>query len=190
INYIKANCLNSNPKFIWNFSWANPTSEYLWSLGYPADLKYNTYNWVENYKEAFGPELSVMYGNMLEAMKANTRKYIATNDSIADIIPTGLAVDFLRKHEDNPDKEDPDVLLYRDYTHMSDFGRLMTSYLWFATITGKTEIDNVNIDVIPKYSRVEQNWPQGDMEVTQDMKDMIQEAVKHAVSQKGTLLPE
>ncbi|MBO5836893.1 MAG: DUF4886 domain-containing protein, partial [Oscillospiraceae bacterium] len=38
INYIKANCLNSNPKFIWNFSWANPTSEYLWSLGYPADL--------------------------------------------------------------------------------------------------------------------------------------------------------
>ena len=183
INYIKTNCLNSDPKFIWNFSWANPTSEYLWGLGYPAG---ENYDWVDSYEKTYGND----YNYMLSQMVKMTKSYVMTNSDIDDVIPTGLAVDFLRKHEDNPNKEDPDVLLYRDYTHMSDFGRLMTSYLWFATITGKTEIDNVNIDVIPKYSRVEQNWPQGDMEVTQDMKDMIQKAVKNAVSQKGTLLPE
>ncbi len=183
INYIKANCLNSDPKFIWNFSWANPTSKYLWGLGYPEG---ENYSWVDSYEKLYGND----YDYMLSQMVKMTKSYVMTNSDIDGVIPTGLAVDFLRKHEDNPDKEDPDVLLYRDYTHMSDFGRLMTSYLWFAAITGKTEIDSVNIDVIPKYYRVEQNWHLGDMEVTQDMKDMIQAAVQHAISQKGTLLPE
>ena len=182
INYIKTNCLNSDPKFIWNFSWANPTSEYLWGLGYPEG---ENYSWVDSYEKLYGND----YDYMLSQMVTMTKSYVMTNSDIDGVIPTGLAVDFLRKHEDNPDKEDPDVLLYRDYTHMSDFGRLMTSYLWFATISGKTEIDSVNMDVIPKYSRVEQNWPLGDMEVTQDMKDMIQEAVQYAISQEGTLKP-
>ena len=172
INYIKANCLNSDPKFIWNFSWANPTSEYLWSLGYPADLKYNTYNWVENYKEDFGPELSVMYGNMLEAMKANTRKYIATNDSIADIAPTGLAFQYAR--DNNPNQADPDELLYSDYTHAGPgFGRLLVGYVWYATLMGKAELTELNY--------------------TQDLSEteqtLLLNAVNYALANKTELLP-
>ena len=170
INYIKANCLNSNPKFIWNFSWANPTSEYLWSLGYPADLKYNTYNWVENYKEAYGPGLDVMYGNMLQAMINNTNKYIATNSDIDGIAPTGLAFKYAR--DNNPNQADPDVLLYNDYTHAGPgFGRLLAGYVWYATLMGKTELTALN------YTR----------DLTEAEQKLLLDAVNYALANVNTL---
>lgn len=183
INYVKANSLNGDPKLIWNFSWANPTSQTLWDLGYP---KGDTYNWVEDYKADFGPDLETMYDNMLEAMKANTKKYVMTNPAFSgtNVIPTGLAIQYARNELGQTDD-----VLYRDYTHVSDFGRLMTSYLWFASIAGKTEID-VGIDKVEAKFREEKSRSLGDLEVTEDMQSIIERSVKYAISQKGTLLPE
>ena len=45
-----------------------------------------------------------------------------------------------RDHED----------IYRDYTHMNDYGRLICAYQWYAQLMGLEELTDVNTNVIPK----------------------------------------
>ena len=127
---------------------------------------------MEDYKKDYGPELSVMYGNMLEAMKTMTRQYVMTNGDISDVAPTGLAFKYAR--DNNPNQADPDVLLYGDYTHAGPgFGRLLAGYVWYATLTGQTEFTEI------KYTR----------ELTEDQQELLVEALNHALANKESLKP-
>lgn len=173
IDYVKANSLNGEPTLLWNFSWANPVSQTLWDKGFPGD-------WVNNYLKDYNHD----YDYMLSQMIANNKKYVMATGAFADVIPSGLAIAYARNEMGQTDEA-----LYRDYTHVSDFGRLITAYTWFATITGKTEIEDVDIDVIPKYSRVEECWPEGDMTVTDEMKDVVVESANYAIANKASILP-
>ena len=165
INNVKKYSLNSDPKLIWNFSWANPSSEYLWGLGYPAG---DNYSWVDSYKQNYGSD----YDYMLDCMIAQTKKYVMTNSAFADVAPTGLAFKYAR--DNNPDQTDPDVLLYCDYTHAGEgFGRLLVSYVWYATLTGQTKFTEL------KYAR----------DLTEDQQELLVEALNHALANKASLKP-
>jgi hypothetical protein len=40
--------------------------------------------------------------------------------------------------------------LYRDYTHSTDLARVMTASVWYCHLTGKTQLEAVKLDAIPK----------------------------------------
>lgn len=162
------------PKIIWNFSWANPTSQELWDLGYPG-------NWTGSYRELYGSD----YVNMLTQMAYYTQEQVMTKEEFSGMLPTGTAFCYARNELGKTDEE-----LYRDYTHLSDFGSLLAGYLWYATIAGKTEITEVNIDVIPSDMRCAQMRGKGDIEVTAEMKDIIIRSVNFALKNPWEVTPE
>lgn len=161
------------PQIIWNFSWANPTSQKLWDLGYPG-------NWTGSYREHYGTD----YVNMLTQMAYYTKKHVMVKKEFSGMIPTGTAFCYARNQLDQTDE-----VLYRDYTHLSDFGSLLAAYVWHATLTGKTEITDVNVDVIPDSMRCVQTQGQGDLEVTQEMKDVIVKSVNFALKNPWEVTP-
>lgn len=168
IAYVKANSLTT-PKLLWNLSWANPTDADYLAQG---DGVYS--KWSSDYQTYSNGD----YTTMLKNMMTNTDKYVINNESlngeISGMAPTGTAIYYARNKLNLTDKD-----LYRDYTHMSDLGRLISAYVWYATITEQERIDDVNVDYIPA-ALCEQNTKAG-FEVTQDMKEIIKEAVNYAL---------
>ena len=72
--------------------------------------------------------------------------------------------------------------VYRDYTHMNDYGRLLVAYQWYAQLMGLEEITEVKTDLIPanlKYSKslYPETNENGDCVITKEMKDDIIAAV-------------
>ena len=39
--------------------------------------------------------------------------------------------------------------MYRDYTHLSDYGRLLVAYQWYAQLMGLEKIETVKVDALP-----------------------------------------
>lgn len=77
--------------------------------------------------------------------------------------------------------EVPEVALYRDHTHLSDFGCLLVGYAFYAQYTGNP-VTQVNLDKIPVYLRHEKYQSQGDMEVTEEMKQTILKTVEYTLA--------
>ena len=72
--------------------------------------------------------------------------------------------------------------LYRDYTHLNDYGRVMVAYHWYAAIMGIEELTEVNLDAIPaalkhRNSQFPAADADGNYTLTADMKADILEAV-------------
>ena len=171
INYFKEKTVYA-PKIIYNLGWANPTSEELWKLGYPGD-------WVNSYKQNWG-DYTTMFTKMVELVDKN----VLPMKDISGMIPTGTAFCYARNELGKTDEE-----LYRDYTHLSDLGSLLTAYLWYAVITEQTELSAVNIDMIAAQQRYEKNWGKGDWFITQDIKDMIVKSVNFALKNPMQVTP-
>lgn len=72
--------------------------------------------------------------------------------------------------------EVPEVDMYRDHTHLSDYGCLLVGYSFYTQFTGKP-VTQINLDVLAKAKRQPQYQSKGDLTITQEMKDiMIQTA--------------
>ena len=70
--------------------------------------------------------------------------------------------------------------LWRDYTHLSDYGRLIAAYTFYAQFTGNP-ITQINIDTIPAALRQARSRAKGDLIVTEEMKQVIMDAANHAL---------
>lgn len=101
--------------------------------------------WGKNYVKLWENNRQVMYNNIV----SNVHKYVVGKDAhgigMDDVMVNATAIQYaiewMGMHEQD---------MYRDYTHVSDLGRLIVSYLWYAKLTGKTSID------APKYTLVSQ----------------------------------
>lgn len=101
--------------------------------------------WGKNYVKLWNNTRQVMYDNIV----SNVQEYIDGNKvyniTADEVIPCATAIQYaiewMGMHEQN---------MHRDYTHVSDLGRLVVAYLWYAKLTGKTSID------APKYTLVSQ----------------------------------
>lgn len=83
----------------------------------------------------------------------------------------------------------PDVELYRDHTHLSDYGCLLVAYAFYAQFTGKA-VTEINLDVIEKAYRQPQYQNLGDMEVTEEMKQAIIKTVDYTLKNPWTIPTE
>ena len=76
----------------------------------------------------------------------------------------------------------PDI--YRDYTHLTDYGRLIAAYQWYAEIMGLEEITEVNIDAIPAVLHHKSSLYPAEADnyaITEEMKADLIEAVNWAL---------
>ena len=74
----------------------------------------------------------------------------------------------------------PETELYRDHTHLSDFGCLLVGYAFYAQYTGNP-VTQINLDIIPQKTRNPQYQHLGDLQVTQEMKDAILQTVDYTL---------
>ena len=66
----------------------------------------------------------------------------------------------------------PQLELWRDYTHLDDYGRLIAAYTFYAQLTGK-EVTQINLDKIPASLRHRYTRSEGDLIITEEMKQVI-----------------
>ena len=74
----------------------------------------------------------------------------------------------------------PETDLYRDHTHLSDFGCLLVGYSFYAQYTGNP-VTQINLDIIPQKTRNPQYQHLGDMQVTEEMKEIILKTVDYTL---------
>ena len=80
----------------------------------------------------------------------------------------------------------PETELYRDHTHLSDFGSLVVGYAWYTQFTGKA-VTEVNLDVIPANIREPHYQDLGDLEITEEMKEVIIKTCQYTLENPWTV---
>lgn len=199
INYVKANT-KGDPILGFNMTWTNPNGEEYWSygedgyratyLGHPgaATADYNAEDWYNSYIGPYGtladgrtPDQNRMYQKIAELTqtKVMTQAHGFNNQFL---FACATAVQYMQDVLKLTEAE-----VYRDYTHMNDYGRTLAACLWYAKIAELDNIDDLVImDEIPEALRgsakkndigVSENIYPQDGKITAAMKEKIVEAV-------------
>jgi len=148
-------CPNPNDSEIWGPSWpVKPPA------GYREQLEKN-YN--------FDPY--VQHAKYNEAVKA----HILTDPTYKYCVSTNAGVFYAQEVLGIAQ-----TALYRDYTHLSDFARVLASYCFYVQFTGEP-IDEVKLDRIPAKNRQSRYQSQGDLILTDDLKYIIKEAANYSL---------
>lgn len=151
----------SVPTFSWNMVWSSPKD--------PAARKEGTNTMLNNYYE--GSELKYY-----EDMAATCKNKVATSFEWEFIFPNGTVLQNLKSSTWE------NALLYRDYAHVTDFGRWAAAYTWYCVMFDK-DITECKLEpmnhrvVLDQLSRQYQK----NLEWTQEQKDLMIEAVGNAL---------
>ena len=148
-------------------SWANPNDPELWSDTHDPKPP-------ANYRES----LEALFGfdpvNQSNVLNDNVKTMILGDEMFADHISTNAAIMHAYLVSGVPQVE-----LWRDYTHLTDYGRLIAAYTLYAEIMGQP-ITEVKVESIAANLRHRRAQVLGDMEVTDEMRQVIIDAVKYA----------
>ncbi len=176
VDYIKANT-DTDPALLWNFVWSNPVipegdepeKAWLFEVGAPGNIR----NWCDYYTKNFQNDDKVMFNAMAE----NVQKYIVDKDQgFSGVISTAAAIQYLK----DVAKLD-DSVLYRDYAHLSDAGRLAAAYVVYGYLSGMEEVANVSVDRIPAELQYAILAADSDVEVSETYRAQIKEAANYAL---------
>ena len=169
LGYILEN-IDYKPVLLYNMTWANPTDERL----YTDDSRQRpTAVFKSIYAKNYGFD-HVNHYNMLVEL---TKKYVEGR-GFDQIIYGAKPVQYAAHVLGVPQYDPAQTLdLYRDYTHISDFARLMVAYQWYCQMFGIRELNEVKVDVIPVKHRSRYQHSCGDLMLTQRHKEIIMESV-------------
>lgn len=183
-NYVQET-LGYKPTFMWHFVWPNPVipdaesydDMWIYNLLNPGENSMGS--WVEYYKKNFDNDSSVMYSKMSDLVN---RYVLGKNYGFDAVIPSATV---LMQMQITQGLKEQDV--YRDYTHLTDFGRLSAAYTWYATLMGIEQLEQVSVQVIRANMRQNNFQSQGDLEITDPLKESILTAVNYALQNPLTL---
>lgn len=132
-DYVNQHKTNPDAIFAWNSPWAPPTTNSLRDkYPYEPNSYYTSY-------EAYNHDRTTMYNAITQCLA----DHIVTDDSFVYLIPSCTAIEnALTSYLEEVD-------LHRDYVHMTDLGRVITSYLWYCTLAGIDHLEEVKLDAIP-----------------------------------------
>lgn len=155
-------------KLMWHISWPSPNDETFFSPDY---VRQPPTGYKEKLTRLYGFNPVTQYSLMLK----QTRKNIL-NDKIYDqAVCSGASV--MHAHLAQGFSQ---LDLWRDYTHLSDYGRLMVGYALVAQFTGKP-IQKVGINRITVGWRHKQNKEFGPLDLTDEMKQGIIRGANYAL---------
>ena len=151
----------------WHKSGANPNDPELWSDTHDPKPP-------ANYRES----LEALFGfdpvNQSNILNEKVKTKVLGDDMFTKFISTNAAIMHAYLISGVPQVE-----LWRDYTHLTDYGRLIAAYTLYAEITGDT-VTEVKVESIAANLRHRRAQVLGDMEVTDEMRQVIIDAVKYA----------
>ena len=188
------------PKFAWHMTWANPDGkEYLAGEGSDPRLSLNV-GWGVDHKWLFPGEDGEFNSRvMYDAVLANVKKYLLQPSDFPYagffdmIFPSATTIQYAADAQGLTQAQ-----IYRDYTHLSDYSRLMVSYLWYVMlremITGEEiALSEIKLTKIPNnlHTAKKSKYPpvnaDGDFDITEEMKQKILEAVNWTLENPYTL---
>lgn len=182
IKYIRENAIPGF-KLGYNATWANPTDAKLWDES-RRDIPANVH---ERYASVFGGSRNMYY----ESVCNNIKTFIETNDAFDIVVHPGTAVQYASETHGVPEGAiDHRYELYRDYVHLSDYGRLLVAYHLYAEIFGLEKLEAVNVDVVKQDMRFRSEQKYGDLVITQEMKDAIIASVNWALQHPNENPPQ
>ena len=132
--------------------------------------------WGKNYVKLWENNRQVMYNNIVSNVHKHVVGKEVHNIGMDDVMPNATAIQYaiewMGMHEQD---------MYRDYTHVSDLGRLTVAYLYYAKLTGKASIGD------PKYTLVSQTLensrqPLGYAKDYSQYSDVIKNSVNFALA--------
>lgn len=130
--------------------------------------------WAKRYKQYWNNDREIMYN----AIAANVRAYILGSDvyGFDGVIPSATSFQHAINTLGMTERD-----MYRDYTHKSDYGRVMVSYVWYATLTGQTELTDIHFTTVPAALRQKKFVQYGDLILTEHQIDVILQSVNFAL---------
>ena len=157
-DYVDANV--SHPHTLWwHSTWFNSTDPSLYYVGNktPEDAE------------------KVDQIAQLTATNEAAKQYALTDPMFAGHITSGTPMMYAIKQ-----LHVPETALFKDHTHTTDYGSLLMGYSFYAQFTGKP-VTQITMDTIPAYTRGSAFTGQGDLAVTQEMKDIIIKTVAYTL---------
>lgn len=175
-NYIEENAAPGY-QLAYNATWAQPVAAELYTGANRATPPSGFRN---KYEMLFGGDRTKHFAKICTLIE----KYEEQDPDFSYVFHSGTAIQYASETHGVPEADTARQYdLYRDYTHLSDFGRLIVAYQIYAQIFGLTELKEVNVNRIPSHMRAtvrEQSL--GDIEITQMHKDAIIASVNYALS--------
>jgi len=162
-------------KMMWQITWPSPDDPKFFSADHPVQPPAG---WVEYLQNNYDHNTFKQFGVMVD--KPNP--YLLEDETYEKVISVGAGI--MHAHAA---VNVPQAALWRDYTHLSDYGRLIAAYTFYAQFTGNA-VSEVNIDVIPAALRHWRSRGEGDLTVTEEMKQAIIASANHALKDPWTPL--
>lgn len=182
IDYIRENAAPGY-RLAYNATWANPTDARLWDAS-RRDIPTNVH---ERYMREFGGSRNLYYSMICD----NIKNFIETNDAFDMVFHPGTAVQYASEtHGVSEAALDHNFELYRDYVHLSDYGRLLVAYQLYAQIYELEKLEAVNVDLIQAAMRFHSEQKYGDIQITQEQKDAIVASVNYALAHPNEIPPQ
>ena len=127
-----------------------------------------------------------------DALCANFVKHIETNPEYDLVFHTGTALQYASETYGVPEADPKrNYDLYRDYVHLSDFGRLLVAYQLYAQIYGLKKLGDVKVQVIEeKYRATKREQEFGELKITKKHKAAIIASVNWALENPYKVPPQ
>lgn len=161
-------------KMLWQITWPSPDEPTFFSPDYRVQPPAG---WVEYLQTNFNHDPFKQFTIMTDRAK----EFLLKDETYEKVICAGAGVMHAHAVQGVPQLE-----LWRDYTHLSDYGRLITAYCFYAQFTGNA-VTEVGIDVIPATLRQAHFRNEGDLIITEEMKQVIIAAANHALEDPWTV---
>lgn len=174
--YIDENVINPYA-LAWHTTWPSPNDETFFS---PTWVRQPPAGYKENLQRLYGFDPVTQFGVLTQKGK----DHIVPDDTYAYKICTGAAIMHTYLVQGFPQLE-----LWRDYTHLHDFGRLIVAYAMYAQLTGN-KISAIGMDTVPVHKRHEQFQHLGDLQITEEMKQAIISAANYSLENPWTIPAE
>lgn len=171
-------------RLAYNATWAQPVSAEV----YAPERRQPPAGFRDTFTNNFGGSRLAHFDKICQNMKT----YVETNEEFDIVFYSGTAIQYASETHGVPEGDPARIYdLYRDYTHLSDFGRLLVGYQLYAQIYGLEELTQVNVDLIPQHMRAtEREQAFGDIVITQQHKDAIIASVNYALKNPHTAPPQ
>lgn len=174
-------------KFAYNATWAQPIEADLYDTA--AGRKEPAANFRETFTKYFS-------GNRLTHFRVICKRmndFVETDPDYDLVFHSGTAIQYASETLEVPECDTTwEYQLYRDYTHLGDFGRLLVAHQWYAQIFGLDKLEEVKVETIAADMRV-QDLPQEyryDLTITTEMKQAIVESVNYALKHPNEAPPQ
>ena len=174
---IADNVYGDTYKVCWLSTWPSPSDPTFFAPDYdpqpPAD-------WVTYLQKEYGHNTFAQFEKMVAQVKNN----VVGDETYDKVIGAGAGIMYAHATMGVPQLE-----LWRDYTHLSDYGRLVAAYSFYTQFTGNT-VEAVNIEAVPANIRVRRAREKGDLIVTEEMKQVLIAAANYAKENPWTAFSE